>query len=74
MSFGLPESGLKISTVPISSGQVQLVEGRINWNSDCLALGFPDGFLSGMEILTDSLFNCIPEAHSFGEIKTEGII
>ena len=70
MSFRLPESRFKIGAVSISSGQVELVEGRIDGNGDGLALGFPDGLLSGVEIFTYSLFDSVPEAHSFGEIET----
>lgn len=74
MSFSLPESGFKICAVSVSSGQIKLVERGINGHSDSLALSFPHGLLSGMEILTNGLLYSVPEAHSFGKVETDRII
>lgn len=65
MSFSLPESSLDIRAVPVTSANVDLVEGNIDRSRLDGHPGFPVSFYSCMEVLSYSIGTGIPIAYSF---------
>ena len=74
MSFCLPEASSHIGPVPVSSLDVDLVEGHVNVNGPDISVGFPEGLESGMKILSDGVGAGVPEPDAFDEVEGNGVV
>ena len=66
MSLGLPESGLTVCQITLSSLYINLIEACIDrnaFNVPCL----PKSLHSSVEVLTNRVSACVPEANAFGK-------
>ena len=74
MSLDLPEFGFHIGFISLSSLDRELIERGKNWNQFHLSIGLEMSFETHMKVLSDGLFNSVPESNLFDKRKTESII
>jgi hypothetical protein len=74
VSFGLPEAGFDVWHVALACLNVYLIEGCVDGIGLNFTLGLPEGFDSGMEILTDCIRAGIPETNTLYEVIAKGVI
>lgn len=51
-----------------------MVEGNVERNSFDVSVGLPDEFESGVEVLGNGIWNCVPEADGLDESIAESIV
>ena len=74
MSLGLPESFFHVCAVSFTSLNAKLIERSENADCSDFSSCFPESFDRCMEILSNRIRTCVPEADLFGQAVGERVV